>query len=618
MVDMKQLRFGLLTGATLIAGATFMACGGLNSNKVNIIAAPSGGAAGDDNGGGAGTANGGRNSGGAPAAGESGASGDSSAEAGAAGEVTVPVTMPGAPTVVSVSPADETANADPAKPVVLHFSEPLDPTTVNADSVQVKTSGGSVVPGTVSYEDAAATFTPKARFDLLETYTVNASAALKDVDGTALKAPFTSLFVVRDGTFGTEAELSGADATTLNNSGAQFASGDTHAIVVWSQKTGASTTFDVVARLYSEGTGWGDAAVLNTTKTDATDPVVGMNANGDAVVAWAQTDPNIGQAIVSRRLISGVWDPGAAAIDHAVSTMSIHSITAGISPVGTAHVIWTALSEPSTFYTLAQDRPLNGDWAAEPDNMQAGTEQMGPAVMAFDATDNGFALYAPLGGIGEKVYAERYLKAGTWGVSAITGSDADNVENISLALDGADGAMAIWSRDIGSDSEVMASSYAKLWSSPVPITGADKSAVFNTSLARGGKGFIATWSQSDSVLNLKASEFGTAWSTPLVLSSGNHSAQSATVAADRHGNTLALWSEASGGIGSAGDIWFSRLVNAGDKWSSAALVETTVGNFDLPHIAVLADGTAVGQWELATAPGISGKFVKGFYSNVWQ
>jgi hypothetical protein len=202
-------------------------------------------------------------------------------------------------------------------------------------------------------------------------------------------------------------------------------------------------------------------------------------------------------------------------------------------------------------------------------------------------------------------------------VSVIAGSAADSVEKISLALDGADGAMAIGSRDTGNDSEVVASNYAKLWSSPVPISGADKSAVFDTGLARAGKGFFAVWSQNDSVLNVKASEFATAWSTAVVLSSGNHSARGASVAADRHGNALALWSEASGGIGSGGHIWFSRLT-AGDKLSTAALVENSAGNFDIAHVVVLADGTAVGQWELATDPGFSGKLVKGYYGNVGQ
>jgi hypothetical protein len=554
--------------------------------------------------------------------GDGGTAGEPNADSGAAGTVMVPEAMPGAPTVLSVSPADESSAADPAKPVVLRFSEPLDPASVSAASVQVKTSAGSPVPGTVSYKDAVATFTPTARFNLLATYTVNVTTAVKDVDGTALAAPFTSLFVVRDGSFGTEADLApGADATTLNNFGARFASGDSSAIVVWSQKPAAGTSYNVVARLYNEASGWGDPTVLNTnTTTDATAPVVAMNAQGDAVVAWAQADANIGQAIVARRLVAGMWEGAAPAIDHAVFTMNIHGITAGISPLGTAHVIWTALTpttNPPTYFTLAQDRQLAGDWAVGPDTMQSGTIQMGPTVMAFDTADNGYALYAPIGG-SATVHAQHYLKAGTWSETDVMGSAADNVDNISLAVDGTDSAMAVWSRDNGSTSEVVASRYQKLWAAPVVISGTDTSSVYDTSLAHGAQGFVAVWSQGGTQLNVKASEFGTAWSTPLVLSSGAHSAQGAFVAADPRGNALLLWSELAGGVGSGGDIWFSRLNKTTDKWSNAALVETTAGNFDIPHVGVLADGSAVSQWELATAPGISGKFVKGFYGNLFQ
>ncbi|HEY3666082.1 MAG TPA: Ig-like domain-containing protein, partial [Polyangiaceae bacterium] len=333
---MKQVQLGLWASAALITGAAFVACGGLNSNKVNIVDGPAAGSGGDNGAGTAGsTASGGRVSGGGQATGDSGTAGEPNADSGAAGTPMVPEAMPGAPTVVSVSPADETSDADPAKPVALHFSEPLDPASVSAASIQIKTSSGTPVPGTVSYKDAVATFTPTARFDLLATYTVSVTTAVKDVDGTALAAPFTSLFVVRDGAFGTEADLTpGADATTLNNVGARFASGDTSAIVVWSQKPAAGSSYDVVARLYREGIGWSDPTVLNTAKVDATDPVVAMNAQGDTVVAWAQADATIGQAVVARRLIAGMWDATATAIDHAVFTMKIHSITAGISPLG--------------------------------------------------------------------------------------------------------------------------------------------------------------------------------------------------------------------------------------------------------------------------------------------
>ncbi|HEY3664861.1 MAG TPA: hypothetical protein VGL19_02630, partial [Polyangiaceae bacterium] len=286
----------------------------------------------------------------------------------------------------------------------------------------------------------------------------------------------------------------------------------------------------------------------------------------------------------------------------------------------TAHVIWTALaptSNPPTYFTLAQDRQLLGDWAVSVETMQSGTVQMGPAVMAFDVADNGYALYAPLGG-SATVHAQHYLKAGTWSQSDIMGSAADNVDSISLAVDGTDSAMAIWSRDTGSTSQVVASRYQKLWATPVVISGTDTSGIYDTSLTHGGQGFVAVWSQGDTQLNIKASEFGTDWSKPLVLSSGAHSAQGAFVSADPRGNALLLWSELAGGVGSGGDIWFSRLNRAADKWSNAALVESTAGNFDIAHVGLLADGSAVSQWELATAPGISGKFVKGFYGNLFQ
>ena len=97
-----------------------------------------------------------------------------------------------APTVVSVTPPNGSANVAVTSPVRVTFSEAMNASTINGSTFSL-TVGGALVSGSVSYDSASrtATFNPSA--GLLaegQNYVGTVSTGAKDLTGNSLAAPY--------------------------------------------------------------------------------------------------------------------------------------------------------------------------------------------------------------------------------------------------------------------------------------------------------------------------------------------------------------------------------------------------------------------------------------------
>src|SRR6266542_3227026 len=110
---------------------------------------------------------------------------------------TGPDTTP--PTVVSTSPAAGSTTSATGGPITMTFSEPMDPTTINATTVTLRvTATSALVTGTVSYTAATntASFTPSAPLVNNTQYTATVTTGAKDLAGNALTSNFSFSFTV--------------------------------------------------------------------------------------------------------------------------------------------------------------------------------------------------------------------------------------------------------------------------------------------------------------------------------------------------------------------------------------------------------------------------------------
>ncbi|MCZ8131098.1 MAG: DUF4082 domain-containing protein [Steroidobacteraceae bacterium] len=111
-----------------------------------------------------------------------------------------------APTVASRSPAAGATGVSTTTTVTASFAEPLDPASVNANTFQLRTAGGTAVAGTVTYVGGTSTavFTPAAALAANATYaaTLKGGATdprIEDAAGNALAADVTWSFTTAAG-----------------------------------------------------------------------------------------------------------------------------------------------------------------------------------------------------------------------------------------------------------------------------------------------------------------------------------------------------------------------------------------------------------------------------------
>ena len=93
------------------------------------------------------------------------------------------------PMIVSLSPTDGATEVPPNIAISATFSERLDPTSINVNSISI-----TGVNGTVSHIDSTLTFTPSAPLKFATTYTVTVSSAVADLSGNRLDSAFTWSF----------------------------------------------------------------------------------------------------------------------------------------------------------------------------------------------------------------------------------------------------------------------------------------------------------------------------------------------------------------------------------------------------------------------------------------
>jgi len=106
--------------------------------------------------------------------------------------------LPVAPRVTSVTPADGQAEVALGSPVVVTFSEPIDP--ASASAITLETGDGTSIPGAVALSEGnrVATFRADVALGAKATYRVRVSTALADVTGRHATDAFASTFTTID------------------------------------------------------------------------------------------------------------------------------------------------------------------------------------------------------------------------------------------------------------------------------------------------------------------------------------------------------------------------------------------------------------------------------------
>jgi hypothetical protein len=298
-----------------------------------------------------------------------------------------------APTVTAASPGDGAAGASTTPALSVTFSEPVDPTTVNASTITLsQQADGLAIPAIVSYDDATRTATLSLDGDLnpLRTYVIavkGGDAGVKDVAGNPLAADVTSSFTTPAGPLFTDgfeagnfAKWSLVQATgnkslaivqtkrvTSGRYGAEFLAGD-HGGLSYARKTFAVGQTDLTVK----GSFWieqdADTIPFITLRDSSGAEVVSVyrkKGNGDllqvryAGAPHASTFKTAAKKWIPVELHVVTAGPSAGLVEVKVAGASVYRTTAASLPAtGSKYIQLGNDTAVSQQYTLMVDDVL--------------------------------------------------------------------------------------------------------------------------------------------------------------------------------------------------------------------------------------------------------------------
>ncbi|MBT4289573.1 MAG: hypothetical protein HOD92_19800, partial [Deltaproteobacteria bacterium] len=212
-----------------------------------------------------------------------------------------------------------------------------------------------------------------------------------------------------------------------------------NAMVVWFQSDG--TRDNIWANRYVTGTGWGAAELIETDNAGSADyPQVAIDASGNALAVWAQHDGTKYNILTNRYVTGTGW--GAAELIGTDNVGGAYNPQLAIDPSGNAMAVWR---QPDDFRNnIWANRYVAGTgWgAAELIETDAGNANY-PQV-AIDPSGNAMAVWRQSDGTRLNILANRYLDGTGWGTAELIRTDAGSANYPQVSIDPSGKTMAVW------------------------------------------------------------------------------------------------------------------------------------------------------------------------------
>ena len=110
-----------------------------------------------------------------------------------------------------------------------------------------------------------------------------------------------------------------------------------NAVAVWSQ-LGATARSSISASRFVPGSGWGAATLLETDDGEAWNPQVAVDASGNAIAVWNQSDGTRFDVWANRYIPGAGW--GTANLLETDNAGHAGSPQVAVSPAGQAVAVW--------------------------------------------------------------------------------------------------------------------------------------------------------------------------------------------------------------------------------------------------------------------------------------
>jgi len=178
-----------------------------------------------------------------------------------------------------------------------------------------------------------------------------------------------------------------------------------NAVAVWQQSDAATDRFSIWSNRYDVTSGWGTAELIEFNDAgDASRPEVAMDPAGTAVAVWSQFDGTSDDVWSNRYTADGGWDEPERI--EANDTGQATRPRVAMDPSGSAVVVWTQSHGMQPSVWSNRYTPSSGWGAAEPVEDYDGSRVFEPHV-AMDANGNAVAIWTQGVGAHDQVWSNR-------------------------------------------------------------------------------------------------------------------------------------------------------------------------------------------------------------------
>jgi hypothetical protein len=369
-----------------------------------------------------------------------------------------------------------------------------------------------------------------------------------------------------------------------------------NAFAIWVQN-GSGSFPDIWTNRYVAGTGWETATLMELTDSNVDIPSIAVQANGNAIAVWPQTDGTRLKIWASRYVVGTGWiTPVLIETDNAGNA---YAPSIAIDPNGNAMAVW-AKSDGTRLNIWANRYDAVTGWGIatliENDN---GNVLIYPRV-AMDANGNAIAVWTQSDGTHYNAMANRYVANVGWGTATLIETDnTGHVAYPTIAMDANGNAIAVWAQSDGTRYNVWTNRYVvgSGWGTAALLEN-DNAGDANPGpvvMDANGNAMVA-WSQSDGTrINVWARRYDvvTDWGPATLIENDNGDAGTPSIAMNASGDAIAVWHQSDG---TRNNIWANRFA-AGTGWGTPSLIETDdIGDALYPIVVMSTGGNAVATW----------------------
>ncbi|WP_369600164.1 hypothetical protein AAIA72_09930 [Hahella sp. SMD15-11] len=339
-----------------------------------------------------------------------------------------------------------------------------------------------------------------------------------------------------------------------------------NAIAVWQQSDGVY--FHIWASLYSPGSGWSTPERIESyNESHGKNPQIAMNDSGFAVAVWEQHDGSLDSIAANIYAPGSGW--GTAALIDGDNSNAAWDPDVAVDPDNNALVVWRHNNNtaPTTMTDIRAARYTSLGWST-PELIE--TEDLGAAEkphVALDDNGNGFAVWQQDDSSAINIMANRFTKAGGWNPTAFTLESSDqDAASPQIAMSGEGNAYVVWSQSNGSTTNIYANIYVSGigWGSATPVqTNSTASGALPQVAVSGSGHAYAVWQQNDAPFtnsDIWSNRYvpGSGWETAEKLDVEDAGpAENPQISADGSGNAVAIWQQFNG---SSTYIWTDRRI----------------------------------------------------------